>query len=63
MNSNNDFKKGTVTRAEELYNFYIARNVLILIVYQIDIQTAFSEQSLIYQQNDQSSKFILTLRH
>ena len=55
-NVNRDWREGTVNQAGKLQTYFIARNVLIIIVYQIDIQSAFSEQSLIYQRNDQSSR-------
>ena len=55
-NRDNKYKPSTVTTATDLKRFYVARNVVLLIVFQTDVQTEFSRQSLIFQSNDQSSK-------
>ena len=55
-NLDTKYKATTVTTATDLKTFYVARNVVLLIVFQTDVQTEFSRQSLIFQSNDQSSK-------
>ena len=55
-NRDRQYKASTVTTARDLKTFYVAKNVLLLIVFQTDVQTEFSRQSLVFQSNDQSSK-------
>ena len=56
-NLERQYKASTVTTATDLKTFYVAKNVVLLIVFQTDVQTEFSRQSLIFQSNDQSSKY------
>ena len=50
------FKTAAVDQAFELEEFYIARNTLLIIVFNLDVMEAFSLRSLEYQSNDQCSK-------
>ena len=45
-----------VDQAFELEEFYLARNTLLIIVFNLDVMEAFSVRSLEYQSNDQCSK-------
>ena len=51
------FKVGAVHQAVELSLFYSARNTLLIIVFNSDVQEEFSRRSLEFQNNDQCSKY------
>ena len=56
MENTGMFKTAAIVQALELEEFYIARNTLLIIVFNLDVMEAFSQRSLEYQSNDQCSK-------
>ena len=50
------FGKGAVEQAAELYDFMVAKNAPLLLIFALDLMQGFHVINMLYQRHDQSSK-------